>query len=503
MQTMRRCIIRYGWRPAGNWSSQIWDALKYEVLNATEDELADEALSVLQTLSGCLSLEETTLQTLENTVLYKYISAIVKECVKHFKEPQQKYAKEAGKIVGKVASGSAHSFHLVVKEVFPTLLTILQDTPALTKKRELLEVFNKVLDARLDLAEKDEGKSSETLDTIIDTFQVTSLVDKSAYEGLTLFRDNLFEIFTLNLSSPPKEEVALRTSAARGLLRLVKIPKFLTPNEVGMIIQHLNIVILDREDSGLDLRDESIRSLQEVAKLYPQDVADITFPALLGTLPDVADADGVMTHLPVLEALSKIASANCEANVLFEILVRRLTRKFEDVIRQGESQFYARMILVGLLYGFGQLELACKKLSSPEQTLAKKRIHDQNGYVIKYLCQFLTVSGYNITADGERHYIGLRSLETAKGSEFADDHLLEVIGKICMTVIRFMDVKDQHSVGLEVFNLFAEIPPKVSKTVVRENQLDFLNSTKDQQRTLILSMYLLAGLNRKVRVPNI
>ena len=67
---MTACVNSYGTNPISVWSSQIWNALKYEIISATENDLAEEALGTLRAIATRLSSEELTLQTLSGTMLF-------------------------------------------------------------------------------------------------------------------------------------------------------------------------------------------------------------------------------------------------------------------------------------------------------------------------------------------------------------------------------------------------------------------------------------------------
>jgi len=490
METLSACIEHYDLQPVATWSSQVWDALKFEVLNATEDDLADEALKTLQATAERLSYDGLTLQTLERTPLFRFVEVIAKECVKHLHEPQQRYARQSGQIIGKVACGSPFAFHLIIKGVFPELMTIIQDTNAITKKKELLEVINKILDARFELVQAQEYSDFPSLG-ILDAVSESCAVGTVAYGGLTFFRDILFETFALSLTNSPPQETSIRITAVRGLLKLVKLPGFLAPIEIGMIIQHFDKLVLDKDDVGDDLRDEAILALQEVARLHQQSVIEISFSAFLGALPDALKDDrDVKACLPVLEALARIGSEGFP----FTILSVRLRNKLDDALRRSVSQVYAHAILAGLLYAIRQRETA--KSRGATNTI-NKRAHAEGPdpeyiVLVKHLygqitCPSLSIEGRS--RNREQPYDGLQRLQMADGLRYPDDTFLDLVGKIGMTAVRSMKVEDQRWAAEHVFTLFKEFPA---------DQVDIPIATQLQNRTLTLTMHLIAGLHREV-----
>jgi DNA repair/transcription protein MET18/MMS19 len=492
METLSACIENYDLQPVATWSSQVWDALKFEVLNATEDALADEALKTLQATAERLSYDGLTLQTLERTPLFRFVDVVAKECVKHLHEPQQRYARQSGQIIGKVASGSPFAFHLIVKGVFPKLITLIQDANAITKKKELLKVINKVLDARFELVQAQEVSDFPTFG-ILDAVSESCAVGTVAYGGLTFFRDVLFETFALSLTNSPPQETSIRITAVRGLLKLVKLPGFLAPIEIGMIIQHFDKLVLDKDDVGEDLRDEAILALQEVARSHQQPVIDISFSAFLGALPDaLKDDKDAKDCLPVLEALARIGSERFP----FTILCLRLRNKLDDVLRRSVSQVYAHAILAGLLYAIRQRENAKSRGMTNTHNGRDYATGSDPDYtvLVKYLYGQITCPRVSIEAHSqnlEQPFNGLRRLQMANGLVYPDDTFLDLVGKISMTALRSMKVGDQTWAAEHVFTLFEEFPA---------NQVDIPFVTELQNRTLTLSMHLVAGLHREVLI---
>jgi DNA repair/transcription protein MET18/MMS19 len=487
METLSACIVHYELQPIATWSPQVWDALKFEVLNATEDDLADEALRVLQTMAEQLSYDGLTLQTLERTPLFRFVDVVAKECVKHLHEPQQRYARQSGQIIGKVASGSPFSFHLIIKGVFPELMTIIEDTDAITKKKELLEVINKVLDARFSLVQAQESSEFPALG-LLDAVSESCAVGTIAYGGLTFFRDILFEMFALCLTNSPPQETSIRITAVRGLLKLAKLPGFLAPIEVGMIIQHFDKLVLD-DDVGDDLRDEAILALQEVAKLHEQPIIDISFSALLAALPDVLmDDKDTKDCLPVLEALARIGSEGFP----FTILSLRIRNKLDDVLRRSTSQIYAHTILAGLLYTVRQREAAKSRGMTDTDNERDHAKGPDSAYIVlvKHLYRLVTCAqGQSL----EKSSYGLRPIGMAVGAVDPDEIFLDLVGKISMTVVRSMTAENQMWAADQVFTLFDELRP---------DHVDLRIATQLGNRTLTLSMHILAGLHREVCFKN-
>lgn len=507
MRTMTACGQSYDPMTVSLWSFQVWEALKYEVLSATDDDLAEDALNTLSAIAFRLSFQ-LNMQTLEDAPLHRYISLILTDCNSYLREPEQRHAKQAGQILGKIAASSPLAFHLVVKGVLPPLLTVYQDIDALSKKRCLLEVTNGLLDARLLLQlSKDssgiDGAFSEPGDDSIES------------GGLHHFRDNLLEVYTVALTSTVRQEQKFRQTAMLGLLKLCKIPTYLTKPEIGMIVRHMTDEVLETGESNEDVRKEAITSLQQISVLHVQEVADVAFPALLGTLPDVlSEADAGEEYLNTLGALGKM-SAGAD---LFRTFSIRLLNKLDAVLNQGTSLKYGKIILTGLLFGVKQHEIL------KPVTIDAGQNEDQLGTSIaeRLLMKVTTVSTLSDGPHSGAEYVGLRSVRPSGNVLYADDEMLDLVGKICMVVVRTMSVQQQQTwLVPNITKLCSNIGTQLASTPtdkwfsssmsepiwllgmskqesLRKHEADVMAS---HGSIAILSMYMLAGLRKEIGPP--
>ena len=152
LETMAACISRYEPVVAAQWSTKLWDALKYEIFNSTDDTQAPNALKVMTTVATRLSLGHS-LQTLKRSPLEKYINVVAGDCLTRIKEEGQKSSESSGRILAAIGCGSPFSYQLVVKAVMSELLGKMEDNDVnVLGKRTALEVINQLLDARLVIA---------------------------------------------------------------------------------------------------------------------------------------------------------------------------------------------------------------------------------------------------------------------------------------------------------------------------------------------------------------
>lgn len=121
----------------------MWDALKFEVLAAQEDDLAVEALKALGLIAASFS-------TGFEGPLNAYLRPIIKECNEHLEDAPTKQSQSAGKILHAVSSAAPVVADRIAKGVLPTLFELFKSSQSISKRRGLLEVFNDVVKAYIE-----------------------------------------------------------------------------------------------------------------------------------------------------------------------------------------------------------------------------------------------------------------------------------------------------------------------------------------------------------------
>ncbi|KAI9702073.1 MAG: hypothetical protein M1836_001417 [Candelina mexicana] len=443
LQTLAACSASYRPSTIANYSITLWDSLKFEVLNAEEEDLADEALTVLQVIAKRLSEDPTTATS--RTALTKYIEPISKECNQQLQEPQQKQAKPAGQILGTVAAASSSAFILVIKAAVAPLLTIYQDSGGFVKQRALLEVLNQLFDSAMEVF----GPWS-------------SLTPYPAIANpLVAFRDRLFEIFSQALMSTAKEEVSLRVVALKGLLRLCRLRNFLEDSEIGMVVQYFDEVVLLEESHGRDeLKSKAIQALVQLSKVKSQLIMDITFPAFMAKLPD-ADDDVQKQYLTTLEGLAELSVEK----EIFETLLRRLLNKLDVVVKATPAPAYPSAILSTLLF------------------VLRKRDLKQDPKLGTYYEKVTDLIKRTTLSTGALQNSALKTIP-----------VMDVLGRLSNLIVRDLSVEMQQKVAEQSYKLFTcrdefqQVPLQATASV-------------EQRRTMILSAYLLAGIRREINLP--
>jgi DNA repair/transcription protein MET18/MMS19 len=323
LQTMTVCALNYGPTTMSTHSLQLWDAVKFEILNSTEkDDLATNALLVVKAIATSLSTGLTTTPS-ANTPLARYLKAIVKECLALLEEPQLKQARAAGQILATVATASAPAYSFVIQSVLPALLLVYSDAGSIAKQRALFQCLNRFF---------------ESAATIYGTW--AEVASPPVIENpLEQHREKLFEIYSQALMGSNRDETTFRLTAMRGLGKLCKIRKFLDESEIGMVVQYLDEVALQQEEKD-EVRDESLQNLRSISKFKSNLIMQITFPAFMAQLPD-SEEESKEENKPYIGTLEALAKLSFERSV-FEVLLTRLLNKLEVVLYSG-SPFPVRL----------------------------------------------------------------------------------------------------------------------------------------------------------------
>lgn len=231
---MAVCAISYGPGKMAKYFSTLWDAIKFEVLNSSDDELAAEALNTIQAIAISLS-NGFSAPPLPTSSISRYLKSIVKETLELLKEPQQKQAKPAGQILASVAGGGVIPYVFIIENTLPALLTVYDDAAGgISKQRALLEVLNQIFESTV--AVYGEWGDMTPYPTI--------------HNPLIELKEKLFDIYSKALMGTNKEEVGFRIIALKGLGTLSKIRDLFADNEIGMVVQYLDEVVLETEEES-------------------------------------------------------------------------------------------------------------------------------------------------------------------------------------------------------------------------------------------------------------
>ncbi|KAG0154541.1 hypothetical protein PDIDSM_109 [Penicillium digitatum] len=256
------------------------------------------------------------------------------------------------------------------------------------------------------------------------------------------FKDQFSDLYGQALMGAAKEEVSFRVTALKGFLLLSNLRHFFQENEIGLFVQYLDEIILKEESVGRnDLKKEAIAALAEISKHKPRLIVDITFPAFVATLPEEDEGSDAL-YLPTLETLAQIS---VERDI-FETLFRRLFSKLSVLLQKGATR------------------------RNMEQDQSVDLYFDK---VVIGLCRDVAAS-----ASGK-----------AKNRILNDPTVLDTLGRLCNLLVRSVSIQKQEQVAENVYSLFS--------TAEEFAPIPFTQTVNaDQERTIIISTYLLAGISK-------
>ncbi|KAF1986114.1 hypothetical protein K402DRAFT_446653 [Aulographum hederae CBS 113979] len=455
LHTMIDCIRNYGPPTISLYSVTLWDALKFEILNVQEDDLAESALKALSAIA-------TTLSQGTPGSLNAYLKPIAKECNEHLEDAPTKQSQAAGQILGAIISASPQASNFLIGAILPNLFMLYQTSDAITKRRGLLEVLSQLLRANIGVFgqwRQLDPSAAQSLDTDMQNVRLGS-----DHNALQKFSDQAFDTLSGALLSVPQKEVSFRLTLLDGLLQLAKVRQLMSDGDITKIIRLFVEVIISEESYGKDeVKSSAMSSLLELAHQKPQLVIDTAFPSFMAKLPDT-DADSTVSHIAILEAFARLA----KEEKTFGTVVLRLKNKVNTAIQHKASAAYLQALLTALLYAFaeGTSDFSGEGENCP--------------YYDDILLPLLTRSAISTSED-------LTALQ--------DEKTLDLLGRLCNTIMRKQSAQFQTTFSSNIYTLFRPISLESIPPFVIPEALE-------QSRTMITSTHLLAALRKDVQLPS-
>ncbi|ORY09424.1 MMS19 nucleotide excision repair protein-like protein [Clohesyomyces aquaticus] len=442
LQTITTSVSEYGPRTVSLYSITLWDALKFEVLNVQEEDLAQEALTALAAIARTLSQGTSG-------PLNAYLRPITKECNEHLEDAPTKQSQASARILRTIAGVSPEVTNLVLAGVLPNLFLLFQTADTMAKRRGLLEVLVQLIEANIEVYGdwRSFGTGKE----------------QTPANALAQFQDQAVEVMMSGLSTAPVKEVSFRLVCLAGLIQLSKARQLLNDKDIAKIIQLFHTVVINEESYGKDeIKEAAINGLVEISHQKPQVVVDQAFPAFMAQLPD-SDADGSKGYLPVLEAFAKLAGED----KIFDTVILRLENKFSSAVKQEASPPYVVALLSAMLYALNQ---GADKLAQNQET---------SPYYQDIVLPLLTRTS---------------SLDESHPKAFDDEPTLDLVGRICNIIIRSLPLEQQNKISAELYALFGgksqgELPPFNT------------SASPESNRTMIVSTHVLASFRRETTLP--
>jgi DNA repair/transcription protein MET18/MMS19 len=318
LHTIQACVHGYSINTVNLYSVTLWDALKFEVINLQEEDLAQEALDALASIGKKLAGVDGLLTT--------YLKPVIKECNEHLEDAPTRQSQAAGRILLTISKASPMVADKVARGVLPVLFSLYNASSSIAKRRGLLEVYNDLTRAHLE--SQNSGSSADA-------------------EALQAFASEAVGAMLHALAKAPKAEVSFRLVALKGLTQLVSLRKVLSDEQIGLAVGALDDILLhERIDGHGDISCDTIKALVQIAGAVPETIRSQTVPAFMVELPDVAEnREG---YRPALEAFAQLS----QEQQVFDTIVLRIKNKLKMASSQNATKEYIRDLLLAILYCF-------------------------------------------------------------------------------------------------------------------------------------------------------
>lgn len=519
---MAACIDNYSLPIVFEWATKIWDSLKFEVWNGENEEFIEGALEVMHSLGQAISAREWDWDD-ENNDAARFLLGVLKECVERIVDSKRRYMSSTGRILYALATASSYTFSRVIKKTFPALLTLWADLNNNSEKTLLLDIFNRLLEARIDvegewaasLADRPpqgpaspiySGQTQKTLSAVLSSFR-ERLVEQVYWQAMIK-----------SISDSP-DDVAFRISTIKGLVLLTKMPDLLLDYEQGTILSTLNKLAFESSQPR-EIHREAVVALQQVSIHDPVRFATITLPNFMSQLPrrapkgwKIAEGNGVQRVVDSLQDLVEVAcTTTCSdyfagrprdfpKHFVFNAFQNSLLEQALDILLDKEQEVYALVVLATMLQGLIQFDAALEKEDTAVVPSSDYPTHPYAWIVLRlYRSLAVVKETKNPDAGGApTPYIGVNLEHDDTGMTH---RLVNIVGKIAMVALRSRQTTPANnfvnpgaaSQLSQIWSLFIENAP----SEIGDTQMHLQNAPSDKHLANELSMALVAGVDRKV-----
>ncbi|KAG5518971.1 hypothetical protein PMAC_002502 [Pneumocystis sp. 'macacae'] len=324
------CMETYSPLVIETYVIQIWDMLKNEIFENSDDDLVKKSLDCLFIISKVFSQE--ILKNSESTLLVKFLTPISNEINIHFEEPDTKTAKNSIKILYSLSSTSKYAFEILFEFCIPNLLSRFEKKDSINTKAAILEFISFILLSGLHVYGSYDKEINEE-------FPNNSILMKE--------KNRLFTILSNSLTTPFFSNKYTKAAAIHALLAFSEIHNLLQYNELELIVQYFNDIVLKEENN---LKAEALEALIKIAETRPNLILKITFPNFLKLLSEVDSIEmSNNCSLSLNEIILTVLSHLCVEKQLFDIFISYLLNTFDNISINNENIVQGRTLIFTLL----------------------------------------------------------------------------------------------------------------------------------------------------------
>ncbi|EIN09656.1 ARM repeat-containing protein [Punctularia strigosozonata HHB-11173 SS5] len=459
LQTIATCLPIYGMPLARKEAKNLWNHLRLEIFQPTDDQTAEEALatmrSLIQTFYQPPATGESDMDV--DAPVTGLAKDICQECLKLLGEPEKSQAKPAMKTVCSLLKTTESVSYYTLVQVAPQLLKTFNDPDEISNRPQVLALLCQFLD------------TAKT----ISAGQQLSLVS---------YKDEILGAFIVGLGNSASQDPAIT-----GLKILATTENLATDEELRYIVHNVNDTIEANLRTDEQISDAILDLLTSISKSSAKHVKEMTLPLLFASLPDVAPPRAAdKERAKCWEILAALKSL-CLEPELFETMIIRLLAKLDLVCATRPdadieaSAAYAH----SLLY----------TLSTTLDAKVQRGDSDILKYVDKLIPQLFNLFIFaSLTTDG---------YDVAR-----DPRLIGTAGKITTSIVQTLPIERQQTLVDAVFTAYVSGPITLIASGIHKMPQDagfhpFLSEASEAQRnTVALFASIVQALRKEVVIPS-
>ncbi|KAI8996433.1 ARM repeat-containing protein [Trametes punicea] len=305
LETLDLCLPVYGSAVARENARKLWNCLKLEIFQPTDNIMEERALKTTQVLIQTI-YSASEADRSDSAEIEGLAKDACEECMQILREPEKSQAQHAIKVLCAFMSTTPSVARFTLARAVPHLVKLFLDPDELPNRAPTLRLLADLIEA---------ARKSATEDPEV-------LPDEGAVP-LAPYKDEVLGVLTVGLKTP-----TAALPAIGGLKSMVRTVGLLTDEELGFIVHNVNEILQKDEDES-EISDASLDLLSTISSFAPRHISGTTLPLLFTSLPDRAPPREAETerirYWRTLAYLKKL----CMQPDLFETLVVRLSTKLD------------------------------------------------------------------------------------------------------------------------------------------------------------------------------
>ncbi|KAI9506331.1 hypothetical protein GGI25_002322 [Coemansia spiralis] len=308
------------------------EQIREDVVMAASEDVVNAALDTLEAIYGAISPAAPSPSSPGNRIAditenSSPLDFVLKEAVFQLTADEVKNPEQVGRILRAAARSSAYNCSIVSDAVIPIIVERLNNTDALTVRRELMDVLNYILSASCDVERKAECLDADKL--------------------------NLLNIYRPETAVPVDNEHSFsHIVRLKGITLLILLPRFLDGNEAAVALQTLASAAIEHNEDE-NVNKEGAHLLVQLAQSKPEQIKSIVLPMFFGALREsmisihkvtrllnTLGAIGVATSdvlLTLLQGLASLVTSNDLASGHPALVVSTIRKVIEAVAAADRS----------------------------------------------------------------------------------------------------------------------------------------------------------------------